>query len=120
VFWGVVIASVMVTIVEAPTQLRHLRSDVEVGTRRSRLDRELQPARTVGLRDLDAFVTARASIPRDARFYVSMDGADPFARRWARPFAQYWLLPRRLASTPREADWILSYGRHAKAVARRR
>jgi hypothetical protein len=110
VFWGVVIASVAVTVVEAPTQLRHLRSDVEAGSNRPKLDRELQPARTVGLVDPGPFVVAERTIPRGARFYVSTDGAEAAVRRWARPFAQYWLLPRRMASTPRQADWILAYG----------
>ena len=29
---------------------------------------------------------------------------------WVRPFATYWLLPRRRTDELGEADWVVSYG----------
>ena len=113
VWWSVVAVLLAVTLWEAPGELRRLRSDVEGGSR-DRLYRELQPARTVGLHDARPFLVAESVIPPDGRFAVVTGGrgagADAQVRRWVRPFARYRLLPRRLVSTPRQADWILSYG----------
>jgi hypothetical protein len=115
VIWlAVVVVLAAVAIWQGFNEARHLRSDIEAGTGRSRPYRELQPAMTVGLRDLDAFLLAERVIPRNDSFFVVTGRrtavTDPLVLRWARPFARYRLFPRRLARTPEEADWILSYG----------
>ena len=78
------------------------------------MDRELQPARTVGLSDLRLFLTAERVLPKNATFFVVTGPRaaikDPLVLRWVRRFARYRLLPRRLVADPREAGWILSYG----------
>lgn len=115
VAWWVVVGALALTAIwEGPDQARRLRSDVEVGRGRDVLYRELQPARTVGLPDLRVFLAAERFIPRDSTFYV-VTGAraaikDPLVLRWVRRFARYRLLPRRLVSDARAADWIVSYG----------
>jgi hypothetical protein len=112
-WWGVIAVSAAVTLWEAPTQLRHLRSDIEVGSR-SRLTRELQPATSAGLVELHPFLVADAVVPADARIYV-MAGpragvTDQRVLDLVRPFARYWLFPRRITRDPAKADWVLSYG----------
>jgi hypothetical protein len=100
------------TLWHAPTQARQLKSDVEAGAR-SELYRELQPARTARLADPRLFVAAQSLIPEDALYFVMIGKrpvvSDPVVRRSVRPFARYWLLPRRLTRDVAEADWILSY-----------
>jgi hypothetical protein len=122
IWWFVVAVLLAVTLWEAPGELRRLRSDVEGGSGRGRVYRELQPARSVGLHDTRPFLVAESVIPPDGRFAVVTGGsgaADAQARRWVRPFARYRMLPRRLVSTPREADWILSYGGDLDALGLR-
>lgn len=113
-WWVIVGALTLTAIWEVPDQARRLRSDVEVGRGRDVLYRELQPARTVGLPDLRVFLAAERVIPRDDTFFVvTGSGAaikDPLVLRWVRRFARYRLLPRRLVSDARSADWIVSYG----------
>ena len=100
------------TLWYAPAQARQLKSDVEAGAR-SEQYRELQPARTAQIADPRLFVAAQRVIPEDASYFV-MIGKRPVVdntvvRRSVRPFARYWLLPRRLTRDIAEADWILSY-----------
>ena len=104
----------LVTAWQAVQELRRLRSDIEIGTQRSRLYRELQPARTVGLHDARLFLTAERLVPRTSTFAVVTGPAtgttDPLVLRWVGPFARYRLFPRRLTEDPRRADWVLSFG----------
>jgi hypothetical protein len=105
-----------------PDQARALHSAIEVGHRDSRLDREQQPARTVGLTDPRLFLVAERVVPLDATFLVTTgpraDIKDPLVLRWVRRFARYRLLPRRLVRYPQEAEWILSYGGRVPAGVR--
>jgi len=114
VWWAVVGALALTALQGFPDQARRLRSDIEVGRGTSVLYRELQPARTVGLPDLRVFLAAEQFIPPDSTFFVvTGPGAaikDPLVLRWVRRFARYRLLPRRVVSDPRAADWIISYG----------
>jgi hypothetical protein len=117
VWWAVVVTLAITAGRDLHGQERGLHSDVEVGSRRSRLYRELQPARTVGLTDLRVFLAAERAIPRNGTFFVVTGPRaavkDPLVLRWVRRFARYYLLPRRLVSHARDADWIVSYGGHA-------
>jgi hypothetical protein len=114
VWIGVVVVLAAVATWQGVTEARHLRSDIEAGTGRDRAYRELQPARTVGLHHPESFLVAERVIPHDDSFFVVTGnrgtGTDARALRWARPFARYRLFPRRLAGSPQDADWILSYG----------
>jgi hypothetical protein len=114
VWCAVVLLLGSLTLWEAPTQARRFRSDIEAGGGRSPLYRELQPARTVGLGDPRLFLAADRLVPREATFAVVTGRraaiTDPLVLRWVRPFARYWLFPRRLVRDAARADWILSYG----------
>ena len=116
-WWTVVAVVGLSALWYAPSQARQLKSDVEVGSR-GELDRELQPARTVGL-DPRIFVAAERVIPADATYLVltgnRASATDPDVLQWVRRFARYRLFPRRLAEQVDEADWILSYGADVRA-----
>jgi hypothetical protein len=112
VWWAVVVCVGVLALWYAPAQARQLRSDVEAGDR-SEQYRELQPSRTGQIADPRLFVAAQRLIPADARYFVMVGkrpvAANPVVHRSVRPFARYWLLPRRLTQDIEKADWILSY-----------
>jgi hypothetical protein len=68
----------------------------------------------VGLVHPEIFVAASKAMPRDALYYVvtgpGVPGASASALGWVRPFAAYWLLPRRRTDDLAQAEWVLSYG----------
>lgn len=114
VAWAVIVASVIVTLVVAPNELRHTRSDIQIGTTRPRAERAEQPARTVGLPNLALFGAAARLIPEGDRYRVitgpRTGTVDPQILRWVKPYARYVLLPRRLVGIRGNPEWILSYG----------
>ena len=77
------------------------------------LDRRLAGARNVDV-DTRVFVEARRLIPEQAAYAVvtgrEADVSTPVTLAAIRPFAAYWLLPRRQLADPAEADWVVSYG----------
>jgi hypothetical protein len=76
-------------------------------------ERTMLPARSFDA-NTELFAAAAEQVPRDATFYVATgDGIEvssPSVLPKVPVFAAYWLLPRRMASDPRDADWVLSYG----------
>jgi hypothetical protein len=77
------------------------------------LDRQLNGARRVDV-DTRLFVEARRLIPPDASYVVvtgpNVDVSNSATLAAVRPFAGYWLLPRRRLLEPSAADWVVSYG----------
>jgi hypothetical protein len=76
-------------------------------------ERTLLPARSVDI-STELFVAADRELPRGATFYVATGNGIVVSSRLVLPktpiFAAYWLLPRRMTTDPRRADWVLSYG----------
>jgi hypothetical protein len=87
----------------------------EVGELRSAgtLERQLGGARRVDV-DTRVFVEARQLIPADAQYAVvtgsNVNLSNPVTLAAVRPFAGYWLLPRRQLLDVSAADWVVSYG----------
>jgi hypothetical protein len=114
VAWSVVAACGLAALSYLPAQLRHVHSDIQVGTTRSRADRLEQPARTVGLSGLALFEAADRIIPRNDDYVVVVGPASGTSDRavlsWVRPYARYTLLPRKLVGDRHKARWVISYG----------
>lgn len=76
-------------------------------------ERTLLPARSVDISP-KLFVAADRELPRRATFYVATGNGIAVSSRLVLPktpiFAAHWLLPRRMTTDPRQADWVLSYG----------
>jgi hypothetical protein len=105
----VVALALLAALEQLPKSVREADRLVDENAHASRLERELAPARAFAL-DPALAVRARELLPPDAVFYVATGPGLPSGHDAASPFSAYWLLPRRLAADPREADWILSYG----------
>jgi len=77
------------------------------------VERTLLPARSFDI-STELFVAAAQHVPPEATFYVATgDGIEvssPVVLPKTPIFAAYWLLPRRMTTDPRQADWVLSYG----------
>jgi hypothetical protein len=105
---GVALAAAAVAAWYVPGELRDTWREGRNARSQSELERRLLPARVVGLDDTRIFQRARETIPADATYYVDVGRGG--ALDWVRPFATYWLLPRRRTDELGEADWILAYG----------
>ena len=87
----------------------------EVGALRSAstLERQLNGARRVDV-DTRVFVEAWRLIPADAQYAVvtgpNVNVSNSVTLAAVRPFAGYWLLPRRRLLDVSAADWVVSYG----------
>jgi hypothetical protein len=102
-----------------PGELREAWGEVRNASAQPELERRLLPARAVGLDETAIFLRAAAEIPPGAIYYVDVGDAAPVsdsALDWVRPFATYWLLPRRRTDELGEAEWILSYGGDLQAL----
>ena len=113
-------AAAVVALWHAPGELRNVWREARNASAESELERRLVPARVVGLDRLEIFLAARRLIPPDATYYVEPGErapvSSPNALDWVRPFATYWLLPRRRTDELGEAQWILSYGGDLQAL----
>jgi hypothetical protein len=89
----------------APRDFRSVRSTISSERGADEQQRELAPARYVGI-DGGALVKAARLIPPDATYFVA---APPALGEAALPLTFYWLFPRRHVSSPRQADWIVGY-----------
>lgn len=105
---GVTLAAAGVALWHVPGELRDAWSEARNASARTRLERELGPADVVGLSETDIFLRADEAMPRSATYYVDVTSSSG-ELRWVRPFATYWLLPRRRTDDLAQADWILSY-----------
>lgn len=96
-----------------PDAFRAVYRDVGELRSASALERQLSGARRVDV-DTRVFVEARRLIPADAQYAVvtgpNVDVSNSATLAAVRPFAGYWLLPRRRLLDPSAADWIVSYG----------
>jgi hypothetical protein len=105
-----------------PGELRDAWGQIRNATAQPELERRLLPARIAGLEDTAIFLRAVEEMPPGAIYYVDVPTSDPEhdpALDWVRPFATYWLLPRRRTDELGEAEWILSYGGDLTALGLR-
>jgi hypothetical protein len=110
----VAVAAVAATLLYAPGAARSVWRDTRNGAATPRAEREVAPARVVGILDPEAIVAAAHVIPADATYYVLVGTAapqsSPNARFYVGFFAASALLPRRAVAHPDDAQWVLSYG----------
>jgi hypothetical protein len=111
---GVALAAAAVAMWHVPDAFRDAWREGRNARSQSELERRLLPARVVGLDNTGSFQRARETIPAGATYYVDVGRGG--ALDWVRPFATYWLLPRRRTDELGEADWILSYGTDPQAL----
>jgi hypothetical protein len=122
VAWSAAVAAGAVALWYVPGELRDAWGEIRNASAQPELERRLLPARVVGLDETGIFLRAVAEIPRDSVYYVDVGEAAPVSDRaldWVRPFATYWLLPRRRTDELGEAQWILSYGGDLEALGLR-
>jgi hypothetical protein len=112
--WLVVLVAAVLGLWQLAHDVRKLHSDIANGSTLTRVGRALVPAETAQIAEREIFPRAAAAMPPSARFFVmtgpGVPGQLPGGLRWVRPFAAYWLLPRRLVGDASQADWVLSYG----------
>ena len=122
VCWLMIAAAVGVTIWHLPGSFRATQRAVESVEGKSRLDRELIPARSFDIAT-EPFVVAKEVIPEDATFaFISgpkVGVSSPLVLSKGLDFAGFWLLPRRITRNLSEADWIVSYGGELAALGLR-
>jgi hypothetical protein len=116
VAWGVAAAAAAITLWHVPGELREAWRDVRNASSETTLERRLRPARVVGLDRTDVFLVARDVIPPGAIYYADVGEGPERALDWVRPFATYWLLPRRRTDDLGQAGWILSYNGDLRAL----
>jgi hypothetical protein len=96
-----------------PEAFRAVYRDAGGLHRSTALDRQLIGARRVDV-DTRVLVEARRLIPAEARYAVvtgpNVNVSTPVTLAAVRPFAGYWLLPRRRLLDVSAADWVVSYG----------
>jgi hypothetical protein len=117
--WTAAVAAAVVALWHVPGELRDAWGQIRNASAEPELDRRLLPARVAGLDDTSIFLRAAKQIPPGAVYYVDVGEAAPVPDRaldWVRPFATYWLLPRRRTDELGEAQWILSYGGDVEAL----
>ncbi|HEV8102717.1 MAG TPA: hypothetical protein VGP69_03170 [Gaiellaceae bacterium] len=91
---------------EAPWAFSSAVEDARARARLGTSERELAPARRVGV-DGKAVLAASRVIPESATFYV--DAAPAYAVA-ADPMSWYLLFPRRHVDDAADADWVLLFG----------
>jgi hypothetical protein len=89
----------------APGDFRSVRRTISSERGASTQERELAPARYVGI-DGNALVKASEVIPATATYFIA---AAPSLAETAVPLTAYWMFPRRYVADPRDADWIVAY-----------
>jgi len=96
--------------VEAPLAFRDVASAISEWAGRSVQERELAPARPVGI-DERILLGAQRLIPRHATYHVAPGPVVPNPTTWMayRPLSFYWLFPRRYTNDIGPARWILSF-----------
>lgn len=109
----VLLALLGVTAWEFPHAMLDAKRAVAATARLTAAERRAADARPVDL-DERALFRAEELIPPEATFSVitgsGVEVSSPVVLTAVRPFAAYWLLPRREHPEPTRADWILSYG----------
>jgi hypothetical protein len=107
------VAALAVAVVAALVKLPH---DVHSAapSAPSHDERTFAPLHAVDL-DPRLLVAADAMLPRDAVYTVvtgnGVQVSSPITEDALRPLAGFWLLPRRQTAYPRNAQWVLSFGR---------
>lgn len=113
IFWLALVAAVGVGAWHVPATFRSTRQAVLAVRGLTPVERTLLPARSFDI-STELFLAADRELPRGATFYVAtgngIDVSSPNVLPKTPIFAAYWLLPRRMTSDVRQADWVLSYG----------
>jgi hypothetical protein len=107
--WSTAALAAAITFWHVPGELRGVWRDIRNASAETVLERRLRPARVVGLDRTEIFLVARDLIPPGDIYYADVGEGPERALDWVRPFATYWLLPRRRTDDLGEARWILSY-----------
>lgn len=114
VAFAIVLVATVIGLWRLAHDVRKLHADIANGSTLTRVGRALVPAETAQIARREIFPKAAEVMPPHASFAVltgnGVPGQAPAGLRWVRPFAAYWLLPRRLVGDPAGADWVLSYG----------
>jgi hypothetical protein len=99
---------------QLPHVAREVHADIANGRSLTPLQRALGPTEGVRLVHPEIFLAASKAMPRHALYYVvtgpGVPRATASALGWVRPFAAYWLLPRRRTDDLPQAEWVLAYG----------
>jgi hypothetical protein len=118
-WWLAAAAAIGVTAWHLPGSFRATDRTVSSVAGKSRLERELLPARAYDIAT-EPFVAAQKEIPPGATFAFAtgpgIQVSSPLVLDKAPLFAAYWLLPRRMTSDPHRADWVVSYGADLKSL----
>ena len=113
VLWLALAAAVGVAAWHIPGTFREARLAAERARGLTPVERTLLPARSFDI-STELFLAAAQHIPPRATFFVATgDGiavSNPLVLPKTPIFAAYWLLPRRMTTDARRADWVLSYG----------
>jgi hypothetical protein len=113
VFWLALLAAMGIGAWHVPAAFRASRDAVVAVRGLTPVERTLLPARSFDI-STELFVVADQELPPGATFYVAtgtgIDVSNPNVLPKTPIFAAYWLLPRRMTSDARQADWVLSYG----------
>ncbi len=111
----IVALSLLSAVKQLPDSVREVDSRVRDNAELSGLERDLAPARFVGLNPT-IILRAEELLPPDAVFYVARGPGQSSTLDAAAPFSAYWLLPRRHTDDPHQAEWILSFGADPAAL----
>jgi hypothetical protein len=113
------LAAIGVGLWRVPGTFRSSQQAVDAVRGLTPAERSLLPARSFDI-STELFVAAAQDLPSNTTFYVSTGNGIQVSNQYvldkAPLFAAYWLLPRRMTSDPREADWVLSYGGDLSAL----
>ena len=118
-FWVACGAAVAVAVWHIPGAFRDTGEAADAVEGLTPYERTLLPARSFDIAT-ELFVAADRELPSDATFYVATGDGIDVSSSLVLPrtpiFAAYWLLPRRMTTDPRRADWVLSYGGDLEAL----
>jgi hypothetical protein len=122
VLWLALAAAVGVALWHVPGAFRDARQISTGVGELTPIERTLLPARSFDI-STELFVAAAEHVPPGAKFYVATGNGIQVSSPLVLPkmpiFAAYWLLPRRMTTEARQADWVLSYGGDLAALGLR-